>query len=161
MENLDILWVVFTLHKFSHLWQMIYSVFVVRFSYIPLKRKRIGLAGSFWRERDCSYPGSIRAYLRGSSPVSEKEGWRDRAGGKCCRQKFREILRNCRELTGMGSQPELLENSTCPAEAEGIMQNLVQIRKPLSCWNGMKPGSKASAGKASFINLLLFLFCLA
>lgn len=26
MENLDILWVVFTLHKFSHLWQMIYSV---------------------------------------------------------------------------------------------------------------------------------------
>lgn len=82
MENLDILWVVFTLHKFSHLWQMIYSVFVVRFSYIPLKRKRIGLAGSFWRERDCSYPGSIRAYFRGSSPVSEKEGWRDGAGGE-------------------------------------------------------------------------------
>lgn len=39
----------------------LFCVFVVRFSYAPLKRERIGLAGSFWREREREIAPALRA----------------------------------------------------------------------------------------------------
>lgn len=45
----------------------------------------------------------------------------EREGKKCCMQKFREVPRNCREVTGMGSQAELMEKMTCPDEVEEIV----------------------------------------
>lgn len=70
-------------------------------------------------ERDGSYPRSNRAYFRGNSHASEKEGWRER-GKNVVMQKFREVLRNCRGVTGVGSQAEL-EKMTSPDEVEEIV----------------------------------------
>lgn len=82
-ENLGILWVVFTLHKYGHLWQMIYSMCLLS-----------GLVSFIWLgwkllERDCSYPGSNRAYFRGKSHASEKEGWREGGKNVACRSSER------------------------------------------------------------------------
>lgn len=42
---------------------------------------------------------------------------------------LRDTLRNCREESEIHSQPELKEKSTCPAEAEGFIQSLLQDLK--------------------------------
>lgn len=82
-ENLGIRWVVFTLHKYGHLWQMIYSVCLLSgsVSFIWLGWKLL--------ERDGSYPRSNRAYFRGNSHASEKEGWRERGKNVVCRSSGR------------------------------------------------------------------------
>lgn len=76
-------------------------------------------------------------YFRGNSYASENEGRRQRGKNFQAEGSLRETLRNCREEREIYLQPELKEKLTCPAEAEGVMQSLLQDLKAgeLLEWN--------------------------
>lgn len=73
---------------------------------------------------------------------------------------LRETLRNYREEREMYSQHELKEKSTCPAEAEGLGQSLLQNLKAVSSWNELKPrrqyqqSGRVSQASFSFCSIL-------
>lgn len=59
-----------------------------------------------------------------------------RRGGGRGKIKFQaqgKTLGSCRKARGMDSEPELMEKANCPADAEGMMQNLLRTRKLVIC----------------------------